>query len=537
MSAIEESQTLPTLSDAITSGSNSNPTKKNIRTNFRESKEVNEKIFELISDRHKNDINEGKDDNDTKLKNKSFLDRIKKKGKQEDISQENEENEKLEDMIQIKENEPTMTLTTLNDLIENKNENENEIKEQKNDEENSIKEKSEENIEFNNKIEINEETKPEIKEEIITEIKEEKDEIKDEIKEEKDEIKEETKEENIEIKKDEDDIINIKEENNNDNKDNIEIKALSDNSQSRNSSKSKTSNNNKSRNNSKSSSKSKTTNKIQESTYSNNSIKESQIQQKKIQSEIISNKINLKSKSNEKRKIKNNLYSNKVKQIKKTQNEPIVKIKAKKKKFNEEQFQKQLEFFKQCEKKKQEKIEKLKKEKIKKELATINNKKNIHYHKKLPKKKLPSLLDRLYTKDIQKRKEKNQILTKIYTPSFTPFLYSKGNNNNFQKQQSNNIINNNEDNNTYNESDNNYNEDYYEPNTQIVNASQKGEKMNKKIKFNIEENIPIVINEDEENDEIVQIHNRVVVENALRNKLFHHGNKNKRNKSAENRKK
>ena len=536
MSAIEESQTLPTLSDAITSGSNSNPTKKNIRTNFRESKEVNEKIFELISDRHKNDINEGKDDNDTKLKNKSFLDRIKKKGKQEDISQENEENEKLEDMIQIKENEPTMTLTTLNDLIENKNENENEIKEQKNDEENNIKEKSEENIEFNNKIEINEETKPEIKEEIITEIKEEKEEIKEEIKEEKDEIKEETKEENIEIKKDEDDIINIKEENNNDNKDNIEIKALSDNSQSRNSSKSKTSNNNKSRNNSKSSSKSKTTNKIYESTYSNNSIKESQIQQKKIQSEIISNKINLKSKSNEKRKIKNNLYSNKAKQIKKTQNEPTVNIKAKKKKFNEEQFQKQLEFFKQCEKKKQEKIEKLKKEKIKKELATINNKKNIHYHKKLPKKKLPSLLDRLYTKDIQKRKEKNQILTKIYTPSFTPFLYSKGNNNNFQKQQS-NIINNNEDNNTYNESDNNYNEDYYEPNTQIINANQKGEKMKKKIKFNIEENIPMVINEDEENDEIVQIHNRVVVENALRNKLFHHGNKNKRNKSAENRKK
>ena len=132
MSSIEESQTLPTLSDAITSGSNSNPTKKNIRTNFRESKEVNEKISELISDRHKNDINEGKDDNDSKLKNKSFLDRIKKKGKQEDISQENEENEKLEDMIQIKENEPTMTLTTLNDLIENKNENE--IKEQKNDE-------------------------------------------------------------------------------------------------------------------------------------------------------------------------------------------------------------------------------------------------------------------------------------------------------------------------------------------------------------------------------------------------------------------
>jgi hypothetical protein len=78
-----------------------------------ESKQVNEKITELISDRHSNDINEGKDDNDTQIRNKSFLDRLKKRGKDEKESEE-----KLEDMIinkENKENEPITTLTTLND--------------------------------------------------------------------------------------------------------------------------------------------------------------------------------------------------------------------------------------------------------------------------------------------------------------------------------------------------------------------------------------------------------------------------------------
>ena len=57
-------------------------------------------------------------------------------------------------------------------------------------------------------------------------------------------------------------------------------------------------------------------------------------------------------------------------------------IKIKKKKFNEENFKKELEFFKQCELRKKEKIQKLQEEKIKKEISLINNKKNIHYHKK-----------------------------------------------------------------------------------------------------------------------------------------------------------
>ena len=57
-------------------------------------------------------------------------------------------------------------------------------------------------------------------------------------------------------------------------------------------------------------------------------------------------------------------------------------IKHKRKKFNEEEFQKQLKSFELWEKKKNEKIEALKKKKIQKELDSVNNKANIHYKKK-----------------------------------------------------------------------------------------------------------------------------------------------------------
>ena len=212
-------------------------------------------------------------------------------------------------------------------------------------------------------------------------------------------------------------------------------------------------------------------------------------------------------------------------------------IKIKKKKFNEENFKKELEFFKQCELRKKEKIQKLQEEKIKKEISLINNKKNIHYHKKLPKKQLPSFLERIYTKDLEKRKEKQQILTKIYTPTFTPSLYAKRNSNNFKKKnniknQNNNIENSVEENLTYN-NDNQYNDIFSE-------QSQKSFKIKGKVKYNKEkkEQNEIIVdeneNENEENeeeDDIVQ--KRVVVENALRNKLFNSGNKKKRNQSAE----
>ena len=62
---------------------------------------------------------------------------------------------------------------------------------------------------------------------------------------------------------------------------------------------------------------------------------------------------------------------------------------------------------------------------MEKELETVNNEQNILYNAKVTSDTVPSVLDRLYTQDIKKRREKRQILTKIYTPTFTPFLYYK----------------------------------------------------------------------------------------------------------------
>ena len=98
--------------------------------------------------------------------------------------------------------------------------------------------------------------------------------------------------------------------------------------------------------------------------------------------------------------------------------------KPKNKKFNEEEFKKQIEAFNAWEKKRNEKIEKMKKEEIQKEIDSIS-KKNIHHNKKMSSEKMPSMLDRLYTNDIQKRKENQILLTQIYTPSFTPNIYAK----------------------------------------------------------------------------------------------------------------
>ena len=53
------------------------------------------------------------------------------------------------------------------------------------------------------------------------------------------------------------------------------------------------------------------------------------------------------------------------------------------------------------------------------------NKNNIHHNKRISSEKIPSVLDRLYTKDIKKRKQNQIILTQIYTPTFTPFIYTK----------------------------------------------------------------------------------------------------------------
>ena len=501
----ESSQNAPTLSEIINPSSeiNINSNTQPITSDTNESKEVNDKITELVKERHANDLNEGKDDNETKVRNISFVDRLKRKSKMENLS----------DKIENKENEPT-TLTTVNDIIiEKDEENKEEIIQETNNENNKEENKNEIKDENNNeeiKIEIRQEEKKEEKEEEKEEIKEEKkEEIKEEIKEEKEES------------------IKLVEKNNNENEENkIEIKSIS------NKSKSKT----PSRNNSKSSSKSKKDNKPnEESLYSNISNVTLSTKKEPKSQKIIKKNIN--SKSIEKRKLKNPIH--KINTQRSTKSHIVMENPKKqnpKKKFNAEEFQKELEFFKQCEVRKKEKIEKLKEEKIKKEISLINDKKNIHYHKKLKKKQLPSLLERLYTKDLEKRKEKKIILQKIYTPTFTPSLYTKKNANNFKKRQNatkpknnvNNEENNYEENMTFNESQRAYNEIRTD-----VNMSQKSHKIKGKVKFNnVEKNKDLDEVEESEN-ESEKIQKRVVVENALRNKLFKFGNKQKRNKSAE----
>ena len=381
----ESSQNAPTLSEIINPSSeiNINSNTEPITSDTNESKEVNDKITELVKERHANDLNEGKDDNETKVRNISFVDRLKRKSKMENLS----------DKIENKENEPT-TLTTVNDIIiEKDEENKEEIIQETNNENNKEENKNEIKDENNNeeiKIEIRQEEKKEEKEEEKEEIKEEK---KEEIKEEKEES------------------IKLVEKNNNENEENkIEIKSISNKSKSK--SKSKT----PSRYNSKSSSKSKKDNKPnEESLYSNISNVTLSTKKEPKSQKIIKKNIN--SKSIEKRKLKNPIH--KINTQRSTKSHIVMENPKKqnpKKKFNAEEFQKELEFFKQCEVRKKEKIEKLKEEKIKKEISLINDKKNIHYHKKLKKKQLPSLLERLYTKDLEKRKEKKNNFTKnLYT--------------------------------------------------------------------------------------------------------------------------
>ena len=102
-----------------------NTNQDSITVNTTESKEVNEKIIELVKERHANDINEGKDQNEISIRNISFKDRLKRKSKLEDIN----------DKIKEKENEQ---LTTVNDIIQDNPEEKKEII--INNEQNEIKE-------------------------------------------------------------------------------------------------------------------------------------------------------------------------------------------------------------------------------------------------------------------------------------------------------------------------------------------------------------------------------------------------------------
>jgi hypothetical protein len=82
--------------------------------------------------------------------------------------------------------------------------------------------------------------------------------------------------------------------------------------------------------------------------------------------------------------------------------------------------------FDQWEKKKKEKIEKLQKQKEEEELKTImenpqtNREENLKYNLNP---KNYSITERLYVEDIKKRKDKQEVLSKIYTPTFTPEIH------------------------------------------------------------------------------------------------------------------
>ena len=139
----EESQNPSTIFEIKNQESEiQNTNQDSITVNTTESKEVNEKIIELVKERHANDINEGKDQNEISIRNISFKDRLKRKSKLEDIN----------DKIKEKENEQ---LTTVNDLIQENPEEKKEII--INNEQNEIKEEIVEENKSENNDEIKEE--------------------------------------------------------------------------------------------------------------------------------------------------------------------------------------------------------------------------------------------------------------------------------------------------------------------------------------------------------------------------------------------
>ena len=264
----------------------------------------------------------------------------------------------------------------------------------------------------------------------------------------------------------------------------------------------------------------------------------------------------------------------KEKTINKTINEESDKvIKPKTKKFNEKEFNKRLENFSAWEKKRKEKIKKLQEEKEEKEIEKFNSK-NIHHNKKITKGKINSIVDRLYTKDINKREQNKIILTKVYTPSFTPFIYTKKENikknsnknkkenkNNksqtqrhfYHKEETDEDKDEDEDESDSDDEKNNYktyydknkffednikNDDLYEDIYEDIDEKKNGrykkisnsqrnfkkvEKLNKNgsnkiIKIKKNHNSKVVKFSDNEDEEA----ERVVIENAFRNRLFKH---------------
>ena len=190
-------------------------------------------------------------------------------------------------------------------------------------------------------------------------------------------------------------------------------------------------------------------------------------------------------------------------------------------------------------------------EKKKKEMKNYNSK-NIHHNKRMSQEKVSSIIHRLYTKDINKRKENKTILKEIYTPTFTPNIYTKKENNikkaknknenhpqtqrnKYYKEKKEDSDSENEKNmyktiyeDKHNHEHNNkklnenlYYDDYEEEEEEKKNGrykkisnSQKHFKKVEKTKKS-HKNTRFSDNEDEETE-------RVVIENAFRNRLFKH---------------
>ena len=99
MSSNEESQNPSTILEIKNQESEiQNTNQDSITVNTTESKEVNEKIIELEKERHANDINEGKDENELSIRNISFQDHLKRKSENNNEIKE----EKIESTLEIK---------------------------------------------------------------------------------------------------------------------------------------------------------------------------------------------------------------------------------------------------------------------------------------------------------------------------------------------------------------------------------------------------------------------------------------------------
>ena len=189
-----------------------------------------------------------------------------------------------------------------------------------------------------------------------------------------------------------------------------------------------------------------------------------------------------------------------------------------KKKFDPIKFNEYLKSVNDKENKKNKKIENMRKQEEEKELKKITNHPkinkgaNIKYKTKINPKNY-SAVERLYNQDLIKRKEKKQILTKIYTPTFKPNIYIKKIKINKTNQNKKNIKKNANKRKEINEEDDNYEDEREKRNQSAKNRLKK-----------------IIAHMEGENDLIFDYPK---VQNKLRNLLF----KNKRNKSAEPRKK